>query len=359
MEATSSAENGTTVPYSISTDINSATLYKGNTSTIDQFGEGADIWLIYLSYLVVPLFFVLGLCGNLLTILITRCRLYRYSSHGIYLRAMAFNDIIFLLAFPFNKQFVHDLIGMDVRSVSIAGCKIYVLVYRASRISAALFIVQICIERFIVVWFPLKAKRFSSRRMAIICVCCTCIVISGFCGVWSIAAVIDNGKCIPVLLTQTNKQTMIILSICGTILRTFLPASMLLCFTPITLIKLYSQRALRRQMSRYRGPDETYRTTIMLLSVVVAFLVLTVPFCLMKHILLFNGTNIVIAPLRWARNLFEISQLCEQTDCVINFILYVVFSSSFRRYLSWMLKFNRTRDNSPSICIETISNRNM
>ena len=344
----------TTIPPEINTtyklDVNA-------TSTVPENGSAATL-LIYVSYFVVPTFFILGLFGNFLTILVTRNRLYKYSSHGIFLRTMALNDIIFLLAFPFNKQFVHDLVGIDVRSISVIGCKLYFVLYRTSRISSALFMVQICVERFFVVWYPLKSKLFSTKRAAIILVCCTFLFVASFCGAWTIAADIGNGRCLPVVVTKSNQQILSGFSYVGMSLRTFIPASMLLCFTPLTLIKLYSQRAVRRTMSKFRGTDETYRTTVMLLSVIIAFMVLTMPFCITKHILLFNGIDIVTSPLPWARSLYEVSQICEQTDCVLNFVIYVSVSASFRHYLSLMIKSRRTRE-PPTILVSTVSTRGL
>ena len=329
-----------------------------STPSFTQTDEHEESLLVYVSYVVVPLFFILGMGGNILTVLITRSKIYKHSSHGVFLRTIALNDIVFLLAFPFNKHFVHRLIGYDVRSLSVIGCKVYFALYRTSRISSAQFMLQICIERFLVVCYPIKAKVFSTKRVAVILVCSTFFVVACFTSAWTIAVDICHGRCLPVKVTTDNEQVLSVFSIVGTIIRTFLPATMLLVFTPLTVIKLYSQRKIRRLMIQIRGTDETYRTTLMLLSVVIAFLVLTVPFCIMKHVLLFNGIDIVTSRLPWAKTLYELSQLCEQTDCVINFIIYVCASSSFRWHLIGIFK-RRPTGGTPTIQISTVSTRDL
>ena len=345
----------------VSTAVNSTLSFDNQTLTTPSFTETdnhVESLLVYVSYVIVPLFFILGIGGNILTVLITRRKLYKHSSHGVFLRTIALNDIVFLLTFPFNKHFVHDLVGFDVRSISIVGCKVYFALYRASRISSALFMLQICIERFIVVCYPMKAKVFSTKRMALILVFSTFTVVACFTGAWTTAVNICNGRCLPVKVTNENEEILNAFSITGTILRTFFPATMLLIFTPLTVIKLYSQRNMRRQMAQIRGADETYRTTLMLLSVVIAFLVLTVPFCILKHVLLFNGVDIVTSTFPWAKTLYELSQLCEQTDCVINFIIYVCASSSFRWHLISIFK-PPPAEITPAFQMSTVSTRDL
>ena len=319
----------------------------------------AEPWLIYLSYVAVPLLLVVGLAGNSLTIVITRSRLYRHSSHGVYLTAMAVSDIIFLLAFPFTKRFTHELFGTDVRAFSVVGCKLFFFFFRASRSISASLIILICVERFIAVWFPLKIKYLSTKRAAITAVSCVFVSISAFSAIWTMTANIKNNKkCVPVVLDDVNKHVAEVCQAIGMSIRTCIPTFMLLLLTPLTVLKLYQQRTLRRQMSipNIAAQDDTYKITLMLISVNVAFYILITPFCIAKHVFLFAGIDIVTAPLPWARNLHEVSQLCEQTNCVINFLLYVMLSTSFRK--NCIAIFVRQREvDKMAISVDTVSSK--
>ena len=45
--------------------------------------------------------------------------------------------------------------------------------------------------------------------------------------------------------------------------------------------------------------------------------------------MLMNGLN--NAPYQWARNLYEISNMFEAANCVVNVLLYSLLNASFRR----------------------------
>ena len=264
--------------------------------------------------------------------MVTTTRAYRNTAHGLYITTMAVADITFLLTQPLNRSFVHDLFGRDIRSYSVIGCKIYYFFLCWARPMSSLVIVLICFERFVVIWFPLKAKLFSSRRIAIIEVCgifsLTCFV-SGFS---TLTVNIKNNVCMAVVLTPYNKHLSALCSIMGITIRTLIPTLMLLILTPPTVAKLFYQRHLRRQMCNGKTyqSDETFHVSFMLLSVAVAFCVLVTPFCLSYHGYLFVGTNIVSTSTPAMRILNEVRLICEQVNCVINFILYVLISRTFR-----------------------------
>ena len=353
--------------WNSSTTILTATFNQDNTTSFLQYigldhthKARAATWLTFISYICVPFLLLIGLCGNSLTVIVTRGRMYRHSSHGVYLTAMAISDIIFLLAFPFSKHFIHDLFGTDIRALSTAGCKLYFFFFRASRSISASLIVLICIERFVAVWFPLRTRAISTKKAAFIAVSFIFVGVSTFSAIWTLTANIKNDKCVPVVLTTNNQQVAEVCSAIGMSLRTCIPAVMLLCLTPLTVGKLYHQRSLRREMGYNNSTDETYRVTLMLISVIIAFYVLITPFCIAKHALLFAGIDIVTSKYRWARNLYEISQICEQTNCVINFILYVMLSSSFRHHVCVLFKCDREKDKekvTSVMSIDTLTNR--
>ena len=273
---------------------------------------------------------IAGLCGNILTLMVTSGRAYRRTAHGIYITTMAVADIAFLLTQPLNRAFVHDLFGWDIRTHSVIGCKIYFFFLRWARPMSALVIVLICIERFVAIWLPLRAKIISSRRNALFQVCgifsLACFV-SGF-RVQTVG--ITNDLCIGIVSTPDNKHLITLCSFMGLTIRTLIPTITLLVLTPPTVAKLFYQRRLRRVMSQGNQSDETFRVSMMLLAVAVAFCVLVTPFCLSKHWYLLAGTKVYLSSATWMKSLNEIRQICEQMNCVINFFLYVFISRQFR-----------------------------
>ena len=290
--------------------------------------------------------FILGLGGNVLTLLVKTTRAYRNTAHGLYITAMAVADITFLLTQPLNRSLLHDLFGWDIRSYSVIGCKMYYFFLRWARPMSSLVIVLVCFERFVAIWLPLKAKVFSSRHIAIIEVCgifsLTCFV-SGF---RTQTVGIQNNVCLAVVLTSYNKHFSALCSIMGITIRTLIPTLILLLLTPSTVAKLFYQRHLGLQMcnGKVNQSDETFRVSLMLLSVAVAFCVLVTPFCLIYHAYLFMGTNIVSTSTPAMRILNEVRLTCEQINCVINFILNVLINRMFRRQFYEILTCQRGKN---------------
>ena len=314
----------------------------GNTTALDdtlgsnvaQKSVEASSGLIYLSKICLPVFLVVGLGGNCLTIIVAGSKIFRSSFHGVLIMAMAVADILYLLCVPFSKSFIQELFSSDVRALSNVGCSIFYALYRASKICSASLIVLVCLERFSLLWFPVKAKLISTSRVAVISVSCVFVGLLAFCGVWSYLADAKEGKCIGVAVTPENKSMAKACSYIGMSLHSFIPTTILLIFTPLTIVKLFHQRSKRLQLStkEEKGNDEFFRASIMLVSVISAYLILVTPFCVSKHALMIQGTDITTLPELWARNLNKIGEICEETNCVINFFLYVLLNTSFRKH---------------------------
>lgn len=268
-----------------------------------------------------------------MTLIVTTGRVYKNSAHGLYITAMAIADIVFLLTQPFNRTFARYLFGSDVRAYSVIVCKLYYFFLRWARPMSSLVILLICVERFVAVWFPLKAHIFSSRRSAAIQVCVAFVVAVSVSAFRTQSVGIEDTVCLAVAVIENNERLVHLCSFLGMTVRTIIPTLTLLILTPPTIAKLFYQRRLRRQMSngQVNKSDETFHVSIMLLSVVVAFCILITPLCLTKHGYLFMGTNIVSTSTSWMRNVNEVRLICEQINCVINFVLYVLLSTTFRR----------------------------
>ena len=266
--------------------------------------------------------------------MVTTSPSYRNTAHGVYITAMAIADITFLFTQPLNRGFVHDLFGWDIRSYSVAGCKVYYFFHRWAKPMSSLVIVLICIERFVAIWIPLKARSFSSRRTAMFEICGIFALACFTSAFRTQTAGVKNDVCLGVVVGQNTQNLKTLCSIMGMTIRTLIPTTALLLFTPPTIVKLFYQRHLRRQLSdgKSNQSDETFRVSLMLLSVAIAFCVLITPYCVIKHGYLFIGVNIVTKTSPVFKILNEVRLICEQLNCVINFVLYVLISREFRRH---------------------------
>ena len=84
----------------------------------------------YVDMILYPVVMVIGILGNIFSIIIlsktSSCNLkYRYI-----LIALAVSDMTLLLTHPFNKSVVHKAFGMDLRAITTSGCKVFFLIFR-------------------------------------------------------------------------------------------------------------------------------------------------------------------------------------------------------------------------------------
>ena len=301
-------------------------------------------WITVISCSVVPLLLLIGLFGNTFTIIVMRSKRYRSSSTGVYLTALALSDVTFILAFPFVKSTTIDLFNIDVRAVSVIGCRLFYAVFRGTKICSSWFVVLICIERFLVVWFPLKAKVISNKRVALISVACVLVAEFTFEGARSGGIFVVNGLCLPYYETPETKKMAAAMILTGTVLYNVIPTIILICATPMTMIKLFYHQRKRREMATYTGSDETSRITVMLLSVTVAYIILVTPIAVAHSVAFFQGDNIYLSKEPGIIIFREIAQVLEQINYVINFFLYVISNASFRHHFCHLIECCRTRD---------------
>ena len=317
--------------------IENATLLPEYNGTSPQgFNIRPSVGVVYLSYITLPLFAVVGIIGNILTIIAARHKEYRTTSHGLLITTMAVTDIIYLLIEPFGKKFMIDLIGLDMRALSVYGCRVYFGFYRGSRILSGWLVMLVCLARFAMISFPLKARVLITRRAMWIAVACVFVLTTTVSGVWAMLAGIKKDKCFPLVISEENVKFGQAFNVVGMIMRTFIPAGTLVVFTPITAVKLYQQYKIRRHMTSSNNSDKDdadarpYRINLMLFSVVVAYLLLVAPFCIIKNVMSMTGLDITSAPYQWARNLHEIAMIFEAANCVVNVVLYALLNTSFR-----------------------------
>ena len=290
-------------------------------------------WFHYASYAIVPLLLFVGLFGNTTVIIIMARKHFRTTTTAVFVIALALSDTKFILLFPFTKSFTNDIFGLDAKAITLTGCKAFFCMFRSAKIFSSWVVVLICIERFIVVWFPLQAKRILTRQTAII------LVVSAFCAtyifdaVWSYTTSIVKGTCIPNYPTVEKKDFSMAFLIAGTVIYNVLPSIFLVSLTPLTIFKLMRHRAKRLKMtgSKSHRTDETYRITRMLLAVTIAYVILVTPISVAHSIAFFSGDNIFQSTNEDFIIFREIAQIGEQLNYVVNFFIYVMFNSTFRR----------------------------
>jgi len=286
----------------------------------------------YVGYISVPLLLVIGICGNTMTIIVMRNAQFRSTTFSLILKVLALSDMLLIVLLPFNKVFVRRLLGADIRAISSTACKIYFFFFRSSKMTSSWFVVFLALERFLAVWFPLKVKEISSKRNTLLAIAIVYIFIFSFNGVWTFSSALVNNVCVPNLVIHGREGISEAFLLTGTILYFFIPAFLLAIITPLTTVKLFQQHKLRMRLTggQLSTSNDILRTTVMLVGVTVAFLILVAPIAFAHLFAHFRNEHIFESKDPMMTIFRNISQLMEQTNYAINFFLYVLCNKSFR-----------------------------
>ena len=290
-------------------------------------------YMTYVLFCLVCIVTVLGLFGNTLTLaVIRRLNTSQLKGHDILISALAVFDGIAQIPLALTHLYVHAVIGRDIRAFTTVGCKIFMCIWQLAMVCSYSVVLLICVERFVAVWYPLKAKVMISRKYVTRCLLSSVMVMVV---VYTPPAIlyseIEDGICIPnlggevhssVLNTQPNTQVYVTIMMAHMV--SYLAT--LLTLTPMIIGKLYKQRIVRRQLTAAdQGND--FRVSVKLIAVVVAFLLLVVVPFGVSFIFGLVGTNTIDA----GQTILSVLLLTIQLNHTINFLIYNVVDAEFRR----------------------------
>jgi hypothetical protein len=291
------------------------------------------------------IFLAVGLVGNSLTIGVLIYKKWNNVTSRYILIALAVSDTVMLCTQTFNKDFLQDLFKLDVRAFSDIGCKIFYIFYRTSKMTSSWFIVFLCIERFVAVKFPLKVKIVITEMRTKVYIIVVYLTMTGFAIIMSFSTATGNMICKMDAIVTKEKHMFRILLLIEIILYSVGPIFLMSGLTPIIIIQLYKRYQYRKTLTNKtvtwkerQELKELIRTTTVLISVVAAFIICVTPITVFQQI--FIDTK----KIENTYSIFvfrETSPRLEQINYSINFFLYILTSSSFRKTLLEMLHIKR------------------
>ena len=301
-------------------------------------------WLPYTMVTFACIFLLVGLLGNGMTLVVTLKSKTRFKPHNILIMSLAVADTLALLTNTLNIHAFSEVSLIDMQALKSANaftCKLFNMTFRMSLWSSTLIIMLICIERFIVVWFPLKARHLLTKRLTIMSVVAcvmAALVIGGIPSALYSGNV--NGECYFGLDVDGDgdgdtMQTTPLLMI-KPILFIVTPMLVILSLTPLTIAKLFYQQAIRRSLTNQETSTSTHRTSILLTAVVVFYLLLAGTPHLLFAVMSVRGTLISTTTGSWGVGRLFLTVIV-QANYSTNFILYTVFNKEFRQNLFRML----------------------
>ena len=287
---------------------------------------------------IVTLFLVLGLFGNLMTINVMNRKHFHRLTSSLILTSLSVSDTVLIIMLPFNKKFFLAVLPVDPRSLPSASCKTFYWFWRTAKITSSWLVVLISLERFIAVWLPLRAQVINSKKNMIIRIVLIYLIIGSFNGAWGVVADVLDTVCKPNLPSGPEYiEAAKWMIIAGTLIYSIIPACIVLILNILIVIQLTIQRQKRKYMTETPNTDQLAKTTTMLMTVSMAFIVFVVPISIAHCFTMFLGESIFTSTNPTVVFLREVAQTLEQLNYSINFFLYVLSSERFRQQVKEIL----------------------
>ena len=234
-----------------------------NLNQTKSFYDLADMPLPNITYVLfglVCIITVVCLFGNSLTLTIMiKLQDKPLKGNDILISALAVFDGMVLIPTAISNPIVYNVIGRDIRAISTIGCKVFNCIWSSALVSSYTVVILICIERFVAVWCPLRARYILSRKFVIKCLLISVITVP----MMYVSAVvlyseIEDKICITNFagtvyssVLKGKPNTTVLNAAIGFNLALYL--AILYILTPMILVKLYKQRVTRRRLTHFEN----------------------------------------------------------------------------------------------------------
>jgi len=132
--------------------------------------SSADVQTFDLQYFlwvfVLPFVLLVGIIGNIMSIIVLRSKPFRHTTTGVYLPLTAAADVIFLLTGGLEILQTADV--FNAREYNIWTCRLYKVLHYASGDVSIWLLVAFTFDRFVAVCFPLSKRRVCTWKRAAI-----------------------------------------------------------------------------------------------------------------------------------------------------------------------------------------------
>ena len=301
--------------------MDSTTVSGTTVETAGGLGGGAPItifqFIAHLWLWLSPILLLLGIGGNILSIVVLSRPDLRKSATSVFLIALAVADSLFLIT-GLLKHWLVPLIDFDVRKINDTSCKVHVMMTYVARYTTRWVLVCLSSERYVAVLFPTHHKTLFTRVKALIVVA---ILFAFFCIVcvqmYVIFGLTNRETCSP-LPAYANYWSGTWQQI-DTIVSSLLPFVIMLTVTISIIVKLFI----------IKSPDKSNKVTSVtrtLLAVNLVFLLTTMP----QGVVFAMGNGFYMYPLKTVAIAHFTSGMLVYVNSAVNFYLYVLTGRRFR-----------------------------
>ena len=326
-----------------------SSVYKSISFTMD-FKTNQDKIIHILGMVVSPIIILVGTIGNTLVIVVLSRKRMRTMRSAIFFISLAIADLM-VLNIGLMRNVIRVFTGCEIRHLSEPGCKAHIFLVYFSRHFSSWILVAVAMERFLSVYFPFQMKRLCRQRHSVVTliVITLCLVGVNAHFFWTFGASfhIGVGKTNWTWSPCTYKLNYIsfhskIWPWIEACTHTYVPFVLMLLCNILIINRLVQVRLRRRKTGSIMTNDRIASMTAMLLTATFTFLVLTTP-----STLIHSGQF-----LWWKEDandpnfylIFAIAQHIAYLNSAINFFLYFVTSSQFRKELITLFKCKFTQN---------------
>ena len=300
----------------------------GENTTLTSTHTNLNKW-------VPPLLILIGVIGNVLTLLILRRPLFRYSPTNLYLSSLAVGDIL-VLSTGLLRYWLINTLDFDLRLQSNIICKLHVFMVYWSFQFVAWITVAVAVDRLLTVCVIVQAKLFCTRRNA--------IYITAAIG--GVLLLLNINLIVSMEITKTNVPDRLdpilyctnptqyaffydhVWPWIDSIIASFLPCIIILsCNISIVCVLLYKKRYSSTTHSKVST------LTAILLLICLLFFITTVPFAIFQTPTInkyFKENSTQLSHTEKLNFVFNILYLVTCVNNSVNFLIYCACGERFR-----------------------------
>ena len=298
-----------------------------------------------------PTLLVLGLVGNILSLLVMLRKAMRKTSVGIYCATLAVVDCLAAQSVLLD-QMVRGVTGDAVRLHSWFRGMVFMFVTYFGGHTAAWIIVAISIDRFVSIWFPLQAKSWFTIFRVKVMVAAIVVTFVGFDGFHILfdgmnPILNDTSDLYLGINQEVTQYSNVTWYIIDAAIYIFIPAPVILGLNSLIIYRLVANRRKRATMlppstnmsappGRGNSEDRVY---VMLIVVCGVLILSTLPHYILAIYSSFVAPSGVQSSIRYFLRQLFMSLWCVNHS--VNFYLYCMTGRKFRRELMDMLKVGR------------------
>ncbi|KAK6964630.1 C-C chemokine receptor type 1 [Biomphalaria glabrata] len=282
-----------------------------------------------------PFLLILGITGNMITILILRSKSLRHNFVAMYLTYLAFINIL-NLAIGTTRLWIIGLIDSDIRNFSVYTCKIHFILTYALHTTSNWLMAAVTSCKLLYVQDPSRATRICSKTFVhalaisiIMCVTAFELYLSQHHYIAIKAAHSESGRLLSCDLSRDNIYHILQITIFFIV-----PGSLIILMNIGILIKVGSYRRFDHLKTPVVVKKERMVQILagILFACDIQILLNELPYA-MQH--LFGPKMFEDTPEgRYKFNFFyHVSAMMLYTNCSINFVIYCFFGDHFREEL--------------------------